>query len=334
MISEDLEKKYEDLLLEILRRCALRSRQFCDNYCIPDGLIDRWKIRYLKVEYPEINNSSKLSYDYDYYAFTKATKTLHAIWTLYKDTQYYFNEDILNLIRSMFESHILSRYVRENIDDENNTEAIINDFINNPLGMAYALYTVKFINRRGCIIDEQGNKKGKPIMGPKDYILGQEENYYRSFYSYLCSFAHCDFATITCYMDRGNFTYNKNNCRLECLLFTIFVFTKILEGVVTVEGEDFATYKEEKSYYDLVYDSLELQEEIFEYLIEKYSQPQHEGNLVYLYFNEDKDSKKHIKFCEMLCKMKESLKDEIGSLTKQKISDNTLKYTRSYPIHT
>ena len=32
--------------------------------------------------------------------------------------------------------------------------------------------------------------------------------------------------------------------------------------------QNFASYKEEKNYYDLVYDSLELQEEVFDYLIE------------------------------------------------------------------
>lgn len=36
-------------------------------------------------------------------------------------------------------------------------------------------------------------------------------------------------------------------------------------------GENFDTLKEENSYYDMVYDSLELQNEVFDYLITKYN---------------------------------------------------------------
>lgn len=76
------------------------------------------------------------------------------------------------------------------------------------------------------------------------YKIGKEIEYYSAFYPYLCEFAHCSFGSIECYFDGANFYYNKNNLRLEVLLFTLFVFTKVLEGVVTVEGGNFDTSKE------------------------------------------------------------------------------------------
>lgn len=329
-INENIEDEYEGRLYKILKKFAFISRQFCDKYCIPDGLIDIAKFNsYTHVIPNKVLYSSKLSYDYDYdyYAFTKSTKTLHAIWLLLRDRDYRFNEDVIMLTRSIFENHILSRYFREHVDIEVERNKVIREFIKNPLGVALNYYF-----REGYSIKKNNGEVLGKVKNPSNYKLSKENEYYNEFYPFLCEFAHCSFARIDCYFDGHFFCYDKKNYKLETILFVIFVFTKIFEGVATVEGENFDTENEEDSYYDLVYDSLELQEEVFNYLIKKYdtSEIRKETRIVSLYLDEKSVENPNYKMKSMLEKMKDSLlDDEIGSVRKQK--DKSGKFIRQYP---
>lgn len=324
------EKNYEKELLIILRKLAYKSRYFCNHVCFPDGLMERLEqVRYTGNLNHYITNMNALSYDYDYYAFTKSTKTLHAIWALYKDKTYYFNEDIFILIRSIFENHVLSRYLRENIDDINRTQELVQKFICNPLGVNLGEYIKTKSNN---VINNEGENLGKVTTGPSSFKVGYEKDYYSDFYSFLCNFTHCSFGTVGSYMEDVQYSYSENKFRLEALLFTIFVFTKIFEGVVTVDGEDLGSRGEEKSYYDLVYSSLELQHEVFTYLIEKYDTMQNKNIYIYLYLFDNFTGNK-TRFKDMLIKLRDSLADDIGSLVKEVESKEPLKYRRHYPIH-
>ena len=74
---------------------------------------------------------------------------------------------------------------------------------------------------------------------PSKYKMGEKKRTtIKEFYSFLCEFAHCSFGRLDCYFDGALFYYSKNNFKLETMLFTI-CFTKIFEGVVTVEGAEF-----------------------------------------------------------------------------------------------
>jgi len=328
MENIDIEKQYEDAVFKMLKRFAFISRQFCDKYCVPDGLMDIMKEKvYTNNISKDLLYSNKLSYDYDYYAFTKSTKTLHAILNLLKDKKYFFNEDIMMLIRSIFENHILSRYFREHIDIKVEREKVINEFIQNPLGVSIGFYIKEGFSVKTLNGEILGN-----VKMPSSYKMGSEKDYYPEFYSYLCEFAHCSFGRIECYFDGANFYYDKSNLRLEAMIFTLFVFTKIFEGVVTVEGENFDTKEEENRCYNLIYDSLELQSEIFDFLIKKYETINFNKDtaIISLYLNEKNTSNRNSIIKSMLLKMKKSLDDnEIGSVIKEK--NESGKYIRQYP---
>lgn len=324
----DLENKHYENLNRILNRLLRKSRDFCDKYCIPDGLIDILKFQIYRRDVPkEILYTKKLSYDFDYYAFAKSTKTLHAIKRLMSCQNYYFNEDALILTRSIFENHLSSRYFREHIDVSSESEKLIERFIKNPIGIVTQHYRLERID----IISNDGSVIGK-VSGPSQYKIGADKNYYREFYSFLCEFAHGSFGVVDCYFDEEGFNYNKNNYNFEALLFAIFTFTKILEGVATVEGENYETFAVEKSYYNLVYDSLEIQKDVFEYLIEKYDKVEidNTSKAIQLYLYEGSAIGKITRIRNMLTKMRNSLDEEIGSLKKgQKNSEG--KYIRVYP---
>lgn len=323
----------EELINEchsMLNKLIFRARIYCDEFCVPDALADILKY------YSEVGNvpdklllSKKLSYDYDYFAFTKSTKSLIALKRLLNDKDYNFNEDCFLLIRSIFECHIMSRYVREHIDIKNETKDVIRKFIVNPLSVTFNYFSLQ----GNCVIDQLGKKTGI-IPIPHGFIMGDDKLYYSDFYPFLCQYSHCSFGALTCYFGESLFTYRKNNFSILTLLFTLFVFTKIYEGVVTVNLEDLGEKKEEKKFYDLAYDSLELQFLLFDYLISYYkNKPKERINIIlekYLgngsYYNADN------KIAEMLEKMKLSLLDsKIGSLNKSNVKENG-QFERFYPV--
>lgn len=226
----NIENSYRDKLKSNLNRYLLKSRQFCDKYCHPDGLTDMLLFTVETSNIPEhILYSSKLSYDFDYFIFTKGTKTLHAIRALLKDHEYHFNEDIMILIRSIFEGHLASRYFRETIDNVQEKERVIKEFIKCPIGLISDYY---FLNRNS-VKDEDGEIIAK-IKSPSKLKKGEDNKYYSSFYPFLCQFTHNSYGVLKCYFNGVNFCYDKNNFSLVTLLFAIFVFTKLVEGIVTV----------------------------------------------------------------------------------------------------
>lgn len=324
----NIENDYRNKLKKLLNRYLLKSRQFCDKYCHPDGLTD---ILHFALEFNNIPQdilySNKLSYNFDYFIFTKSTKTFHAIRTLLNDQNYYFNEDVMILIRSIFEGHLASRYFREHIDNPEEREEVIREFVRSPIG----LITDHYFQKRNIIKDKSGDKIAE-IKGPSKLKKGEDEKYYYDFYPFLCKFTHNSFGILKCYFDGAFFLYDKNNFHLETLLFAIFSFSKLFEGIVTVWGENFDSLKEEKSYYDLAYDSIELQLEIFSYLIHKYNNiPIDQLDwIIQLYLCEGNPEGKNKKIAEMLVKMKKSLYEEIGSLKKDEIDEDG-KFIRQYP---
>lgn len=82
---------------------------------------------------------------------------------------------------------------------------------------------------------------------------------------------YCSYGALTCYFGESHFIYYKKNFEKLTLFLAIFVFTKIYEGVVTVNGEDLGDRTEEKKYYDLAYESLEMQFKVVDVLIDYYT---------------------------------------------------------------
>ncbi|MBE6022238.1 MAG: hypothetical protein E7231_03260 [Cellulosilyticum sp.] len=325
---EEFESEITNELTNILSELADITETFCRICAYPRGAYN--------VENNAHFGSNDVCYnmffdDFDFYALTKSTKTLRAILFINQEHNYNFNEDTFILIRSIFENYLFSRYY----DNQEDSKQLFKDFLSNPLELMIG--NLYILNK--SIVKRQDNKQvGKIITGPKDFLLGLDSTYYSMFYSFLCSFSHCNFSNISSYIHEYIFTLNKNIYRIESLLFTLFTFTKLLEEIITVDGESFIDDSNEKHFYDLVYDSLQIQHKIFSYLITKYSYPQTEEPIIYLYLkanNSDPSNynSRHKQFKKMLIKMKNSLKDNIGDLDKSKFDETTNTYIRSYPVN-
>lgn len=313
----------------MLNRLIFVSKKFGDNFCVPDGLMDIFKSYSSNGRIPDKRlYSKKLSYDFDYFAFTKSTKTLIAIKRLLNDKDYFFNEDCFLLVRSIFECHIMSRYVRAHIDIDTETRDVIKNFIINPLSVAYNYYTLN----KTKVIDHDGKKAGIIPM-PSRFLNKNDCDYYNELYPFLCQYTHCSFGALTCYFGEQLYVYDKKNFPLLTLLLVIFVFTKLFEGVVTVSGEELGNQRDEKAYYDLAYDSLELQYKLFNYLMDYYGK----NNQPYInivlekYLGNGSYDNTNEKMIIMLKHMESSLRDkEIGSLNKN-IINNEGRFRRFYP---
>ncbi|MGG4219442.1 hypothetical protein ABEW32_14570 [Paenibacillus jamilae] len=140
---------------------------------------------------------------------------------------------------------------------------------------------------------------------PSAFKTGLDKVYYTPFYEILSRFSHCNFGTIDCYIEDNTFTIDKNNNPLLIRLFVVFVFSKLFELVVTVEGEDFLDARTEKRCYKLVIESCEIQLKIMDYLISIYQSDMHD---TFMYRN------KRMK--KLLKGMKRSLQEELGSVRK------------------
>lgn len=240
--------------------------------------------------------------------------------------EYTFTEDCFMLIRSIFENHILSRYVRENIDNDELRREVVDNFVLAPLGISFDYYIYK--GRSGVFSQE--NEKIGDIKNPSHLIIGMEKEYYRSLYSFLCQYTHCSYGAASCYLNNGSFNYSGNNFEILTYLLAIFVFTKIYEGVVTVNGEALVDPRNMKTYYDLAYDSLELQIEVIDYLIDYYSISRNDINTVIeKYIGAGKYDDSNLRISNMLIKMRKSLFDkEIGNLDKNEFQD--FHFNRKY----
>ena len=125
---------------------------------------------------------------------------------------------------------------------------------------------------------------------------------------FLCNYAHCNFSIIYDYINNNNlYTYDKINNRYMAKIMVLFVYAKLFESIVTVEGEEFPTDKEKNECYKLVKESIEF---VYQRLNEfsKYDCKTANNEL-----------NKHMK--RMFKNMKNSLKEEIGSLKKDFLQD-------------
>jgi hypothetical protein len=194
----------------------------------------------------------------------------------------------------MFENYLSSRYLNENED-------FIDQLITFPLNLFTATYNV---NENGEIIDRSGEKVGE-LINPSGFKIGKDKLYYYKFYGFLSPFTHSNFGIVNYYLDEHlSFTVEKENYPLLVRFFVLFVFTKIFEHIVTVEGEEFINQRTEKECYKLVEDSIKFQDKLIPLLIDEF-----------------KSNDENVKFYnkrmrEMLKEMKKSLREELGSVKK------------------
>ena len=272
---------------------------------------------------------NRVSYDYDYFVFAKSTKTLMAIRELLNCKNHCFSEDCFMLTRSIFENHILSRYFRDNIDVVSYEEKkqLIKDFIMVPLGVSFDHYTK--VNRFK-IVSKSNEFIGKEIF-PGSVANSLDKGYYNLFYPFLCQYTHCNFGVATDYYGKIGYTAQKDNGNeLLAYALTIFAFSKVYEGIVTVNGEEFIDRKHMKQCYDLAYDSLEFQMVLFDALIEYYnnSPMTQTQNAMQYYLGEKDINFTNQKIAKMLSALKNALIDhELSSLDVSVFQDGKFKRT-------
>lgn len=268
---------------KFINRYLLRARNVVDYTCCQYG-----QYNYMISGVPDARFIS----DFQYFVFTKSTKSLESIRTLLKIGHI---EDVFILLRTMFEGYLASRYIDENYDAK-----LLNDFIFVPQLIAHR----KIIYQNNEARDRGTNELIDFLQrNPSDLKLGKDKSYFFDFYGYLCNYAHCNYSIAACYIDKyGMYTCDKITNDFLAKILTLFVFTKIFESIVTVEGEDFQTLRVEKECYKLVKEATEF---IFQHL-EYFSK--------YECKDINEELNKHMK--NMFKNMKKSLKEEIGSVSK------------------
>lgn len=182
--------------------------------------------------------------DFQYFVFTKSIKSLGSIRELLRLGHV---EDVFIILRTSFEGYIASRY----IDEEYNTD-ILNDFIFIPQLIAAR----KIIYQNGKAVERGTQEIIEYIQrNPSDMKLGRDKRYFYDFYAFLCNYAHCNFSIINEFIDDGQFSCDKSDNIYMAKVMTLFVYIKLFESIVTVEGEDFLNSREEKECYKLVRES-------------------------------------------------------------------------------
>ena len=106
--GEDENKKCDKLI----NRYLLRGKKFVDYACFQYGAYN-----------VAISGKADAHFidDFQYFVFTKSTKSLEAIRILLKNGKY---EDVLIILRSMFEGYLASRFIDEKYDRK-----LLDDFI-------------------------------------------------------------------------------------------------------------------------------------------------------------------------------------------------------------
>src|SRR5699024_112971 len=136
--------------------------------------------------------SNKLSDDHEYFAFVKSTKTLISIRQLLKLNH---SEDVMILIRSIFENYLSCRYLNKNEEE-------VDNFLSIPINIYFANYIVE---KDGVVVNRDKKEVGKR-QGPANLIIGKDKRYYYLFYDFLSTFTHSNFGVAECYLD-GNFLF-------------------------------------------------------------------------------------------------------------------------------
>lgn len=230
--------------------------------------------------------------DFQYFVFTKSIKSLGSIRELFRIGHV---EDALILLRTTFEGYMASRYINEEYNRE-----LLNDFIFVPQLIAAR----KIIYQNGKAIERGTQEIIEYIQrNPSDMKLGKDKRYFYDFYAFLCNYAHCNFSIIYDYIDdNGQFTCDKSENKYMAKVMTLFVYIKLFESIVTVDGEDFLDQREEGECYKLVEESTK-----FVYnRLEEFSQ--------YNCKTADEELNKHMQ--KMFKSMRASLKEELGSVKK------------------
>ena len=180
--------------------------------------------------------------EYQYFVFTKSTKFLISIRELLRSGK---TEDVLIILRSMFEGYLASRYIDESYEPQ-----VLNDFLFIP-----QLIAQRKIIYDGKVVIERENKSEIPFnqRDPSKMRLGKDKDYFYDFYDSLCNYAHCNYSIFPCYLaDNGTFTCEKETNPLLTRVMVLFVYTKLFENIVTIEGEDFLDLRTEKECYKLL----------------------------------------------------------------------------------
>ncbi|WP_455718375.1 DUF5677 domain-containing protein [Anaerosporobacter sp.] len=267
---------------KFLNRYLLRGTDFVEYACFQYGKYNA----FISGE-PDAHFIS----DFQYFVFTKSTKSLKAIRMLLHQG---YMEDVMILLRTMFEGYLASRYIDENYDAK-----LLNDFIFVPQLIAHR----KVIYQDGVAKERLSNEIIEFIQrDPSKLKLGKDKSYFTDLYAYMCNYAHCNFSILACYInEHGAFTCSKETNALLVRVLVLFVYTKIFENVVTVEGEDFLDERSEKECYKLVKDATLFIYKRLEYF-SKYDS------------NVNEELNKHMK--NMFKYMKNSLKEEVRSVKK------------------
>lgn len=270
--------EYEKKLDKLINRFIHYSRGFVETSTVAEGLT------HLLIHREETN---KLTYDHEYLNFTKSTKTLISIRNLLKENH---NEDVLVLVRTIFENYLSTRYLNEN-----------EKFIEQIIKLPSLVFSVEYnFDEARNVVNRNQEIMGK-LLNPATFKIGKDKSYYTYFYAYLSAFSHSNFGVASNYLDEHlNYTIKANNDPLLVRFFVVFVFTKLFEHVVTTDGEDFYSPKFEQKCYELVEESLRLQNEVIPVLNS-------------LYAKRDKDDYFYNRILSMLKRMKISLKEELGS---------------------
>lgn len=280
-----LKKEVADNLImrcdKLINKYILRGNAFvwyaCFQYGAANALMDRdQKVYFIS--------------DFQYFVFTKSTKSLMSIRTLLHDGK---TEDVLIILRSMFEGYLASRFIEENYDEQ-----LLNDFLFVPQLIAHR----KIIYNGQNAFDRDKNIIEFIQRNPSQMRLGKDKAYFFEFYDYLCNYAHCNYSILDCYLnENGLFTCEKETNRLLVRVLVLFVYTKIFENVVTVEGEDFLDTRTEKECYKLVKEATIFLHE----RLDSFSKYDSDVNA---------ELNKHMR--SMFKNMRKSLKEEVGSLSK------------------
>lgn len=269
---------------KLIDKFILRGKKFIDYACFQYG-----KYGYIISKKPDAGFIS----DFQYFVFTKSTKSLESIRKLLSIGH---TEDVFILARTMFEGYLASRYIDEKYED-----SFLNDFIFVPQLIAQR----KVIYEEGKARIRETNEVIDFLQrNPSQMKLGKDKKYFYELYAFLCDFAHCNFSIIYYFIDK-NGLYTCDNVVNEFLvrIIVLFIYTKIFESIVTVEGEDFLNKREERECYKLVEESTRFLYKQLEYFSNYDSQ------------NVGAELNKHMK--NMFKEMKKSLKEEIGSVKKE-----------------
>lgn len=272
---------------KLINKFVLRGRKFIEYSCFQYG-----KYNYAITHEPDASFID----DFQYFVFTKSTKSLESIRTLLKLGH---TEDVFILARTMFEGYLASRYMEEMYTDD-----LVYDFI----------FTPQLISQRKIIYNNgeaklRGTNEIVSFLqrNPSDLKLGKDKKYFYELYDYLCDYAHCNFSTLYYYIDnQGRYTCDNIVNEYLVRVIVLFIYTKLFENIVTVQGEDFLNEKEKEECYALVEKATKFLYIQLDYF-SKYNCKK-VGN----------ELNKHMK--NMFKEMKKSLKEEVGSVKKDFLS--------------